>query len=527
MKKNILWENILFLLIGTALLGFSSIPVWLGKSIETEEIVFRGTYTDTQDYAVHVSMMQAGRLGEWAYQLRFTSEEHSPAFIRLFYIFLGHISRWANLDVETVFQLARWFFGLAALFSIDQLFQKIFVERTTARFAFFLAVLGAGVGWLQLLLGAPIDPIAPIDLWLIDAYILFSISLFPSFSFTLTLMTAALYFFFEFMENGKWSQIFLTCVSALLVQLFNPIAFAVIDLAMVGAVLITWWQARKIEIKHGYALSILAAAQGPLLVYNLLILTRDPIWSQFTSQNETLSPPPIFYLWGFAPFWVFAVYGMIKAIREQNHVIGAMTAWVLGGFALAYLPVLIQRRFLLGITIPLAALALYGLHSLIEQLPTSFQFVKKRVNLVSFTYILFASISSIFLLLNSSLYVLGRPEKLFYPSDLESAVQWLNENSFPNDLVLANIESSQILAQRTQLKVYVGHEMETLFFHNKEAVMKGYFNGIISEQWLEQTSIEWIVYGPYEYEINASFSPTSMLQLAYENNSVKIYQILR
>ncbi len=525
MKKIIQLENHLFLLIAAALLGFSSIPTWLGRTVETEALVFRGTYTDTQDYAVHIAMMQAGRLGEWAYQLRFTSEEHSPAFIRLFYIFLGHVSRWTNLDVENVFQLARWFFGLTALFSIDQLFQKIFAERTTARFAFFLAVLGAGMGWLQLILSAPLDPIAPIDLWLIDAYILFSISLFPSFSFTLTLMAVALYFFLEFLENGKWSQIVFICVSALLVQLFNPIAFAVIDLAMAGAVLITWWQTSKIEIKLGYALSIIATTQVPLLVYNLLILTRDPIWSQFTSQNETLSPPPSFYVWGFAPFWVFAIFGMIKSIREQNRVFGAMTAWVVGGLALAYLPVLIQRRFLLGITIPLAALAMHGIQSLIERLPVSFPFIKRRKNLMFFTYVLIASISSAFLILNSSLYVLTRPEKLFYPKGIESAAQWLIENASPNEFFLANVETSQIITQRTQLKTYVGHEMETLFFHNKEAVMKEYFNGTLSDQWLIQTPIEWVIYGPYEHEINALFSPTSMLRLAYENDSVKIYKV--
>ena len=161
----------------------SSIPYRIGYKSETSNLVFKGIYYDTQDYAVHISMMQAGRLGDWAYQFRFTSEEHSPAFIRLFYIFLGHISRWTRLDVETIFHIARWVFGLMALYAIENLFKQSFPENTTARFAFFLTVFGAGIGWLQLILGAPLEPISPIDFWLIDAYILFSISLFPSFSF--------------------------------------------------------------------------------------------------------------------------------------------------------------------------------------------------------------------------------------------------------------------------------------------------------------------------------------------------------
>ena len=306
----------------------SSIPYRIGYKSETSNLVFKGIYYDTQDYAVHISMMQAGRLGDWAYQFRFTSEEHSPAFIRLFYIFLGHISRWTRLDVETIFHIARWVFGLMALYAIENLFKQSFPENTTARFAFFLTVFGAGIGWLQLILGAPLEPISPIDFWLIDAYILFSISLFPSFSFILTLMAGGLYLFLDFLKNEKWQNILWISLFAVIGQLFNPIAYAVVDVSMLGAVLFTWWNQRKVKSKHAYALIAIAFAQIPLLIYNLDILTRDPIWSQFTRQNETLSPPPAFYLWGFFPFWIFAIIGIIKAIRSRDAVFGAMSFWV-------------------------------------------------------------------------------------------------------------------------------------------------------------------------------------------------------
>ncbi|NOH04283.1 MAG: hypothetical protein HND47_21080 [Chloroflexi bacterium] len=518
-------DKLAFPFVAVAILGFSSIPFLLGKSAETDALAFRGTYTDTADYAVHLAMMQAGRLGEWAYQLRFTSEEHNPAFIRLFYILLGHLSRLLNLDVETVFHAARWLFGLTALFAFDRLFHKAFPQKAHARFAFFLAVLGGGVGWLQLILGAPLEPISPIDLWLIDAYILFSISLFPAFSFTLTLMAAALYFFLQFLEDGEWRNVVWVSLLAVTSQMMNPIAFAVVDLSMAGAVLFTWWKHRKIDFKQGYALLLIAVVQVPLLLYNLWVLALDPIWSQFTRQNETLSPPLIFYLWGFAPFWLFAIVGIIRSLRERNPAMGAMSVWVAGGFFLAYLPVLIQRRFLLGVPIPLGALAIYGFQFLMAKLPASLQALKRRESLLCFTYVLFASVSSLFLILNSSLYVLTQPKALFYPREIQAAAQWLDENAAPGDFVLADVQTSQILAQRTRLKVYVGHEMETLYFHNKESAMKAYFNGTISAEWLSQTPVRWVVYGPYEAEINASFLPDSTLTLVHQNDAVKIYEV--
>ena len=147
--KDLFW----FSLIAIAILAFSSIPFWVGRSAETDTLLFRGTYFDETDYAVHISMMQAGRMGDWTYQMRFTSEEHQPAFLRMFYIILGHISKWINLDVENTFHVARWIFGFIALYSIYKLCTKIFPNQNHARGAFLLSVLGAGAG------------LAPIDAW--------------------------------------------------------------------------------------------------------------------------------------------------------------------------------------------------------------------------------------------------------------------------------------------------------------------------------------------------------------------------
>ncbi len=518
MKKTITGKDLLwFSAIALAILSFASIPFWVGKSSETKDLLFRGTYFDETDYAVHLSMMQAGRMGQWAYQMRFTDEEHPAAVLRMFYIVLGHVSLWVGLGVEPTFHLARWLFGFLALFAVYQLFCKIFSSRSHARAAFLLAALGAGAGWLQLILGAPLEPISPIDFWLIDAYLFFSISLFPSFSFTLGLMAWALNLFFGYLETGKPQSIFLISLLSVLSQTVNPIAFAVVDLACAGAVFSLWWKNQKIESRHGLALLFIALAQLPLLIYNFLVLSRDPFWSQFTAQNQTLSPPPVFYFWGFAPFWLFAVYGMFLALRERNPRLLALTAWVIGGFTLAYLPVAIQRRFIFGITIPLAGLALHGLSNLIRRVSV----LAKRENLVYFSYILLASISSIYLSLGLSLFLQTLPAEKFYSRQVESALVWLNQNAAPNDFVLADVSTSQLIAQRTRLKVYVGHEMETLGYAEKQRAMELFFDGKSAPGWLAQTRVRWVL------AEKGSLLRTEGLEVVYENERVVIYKFLR
>jgi len=92
-KEDLLWISIISALI----LIWSSLPNWAGQLAQTNELHFRGVYFDPQDYSVDSSMMQSGMRGDWAYEFRFTTELPHPAYVRMFYITLGHISKWIHL----------------------------------------------------------------------------------------------------------------------------------------------------------------------------------------------------------------------------------------------------------------------------------------------------------------------------------------------------------------------------------------------------------------------------------------------
>ena len=520
--KDFLW----FSIIAAAILAFSSIPYWAANFAETDDLLFRGAYVDEADYSVHISMMQAGRMGDWAYQMRFTSEEHQPAFLRIFYIVLGHISKWINIGVETTYHAARWVFGFIALFSIYRLCLKVFQKKKTAQAAFLFSVLGGGAGWLQILSnGALLNSISPIDLWLIDAYVFFSVSVFPSFSFTLAIIAIALNLYLDYLTTGRLKTIIFISLLAVICQTTNPIAFAVMDIAFAGATFFLWWENKKVKLEQFRDLGIIAFVQVPLFVYNLLILGRDPFWSQFTLQNQTMSPPPSYYVWGFAPFWIFAIHGMFLAFREKNQNMIAMSAWVMSGFIFAYLPLFIQRRFLLGITIPLGILAIHGLEHIIKQVSIRKPAILKREKLIYFTYIFLSSISFINLSLGSSLYMQTLPQGKFYSRDLENALVWLDKNAAPNDFALGNITTGQLVAQRTRLKTYIGHSMETLFFDEKMSSVASYYQGDSPDAWIQDTPIQWVFYGQYEKELAPSFTPDIDLELVYQNETVMIYKV--
>ena len=516
-KQDFLW----IFLAATLILSLGSLPTWAGYWAETQDLRFRGLFFDTQDYAVHISTMEAGAHGDTTYQFRFTTEPHTSAYLKLFYIALGHVSRIFHLSLEVTYEFARWLFGYMALFSLYALMKRIFSNPFWARTAFLLASIGSGLGWLQLVFNWVPGTVTPIDFWLIDCYVFFGLAVFPHFAFITIGMCITLSLWLDYLDTPRWQTITKIIIMVLLVQFTNPVGLATVNVALAGASFASWWKDGKINWKIFFALVILATTQLPLLIYNGIILNADPVWSQFTAQNKTLSPAPIYYLWGLAPFLPFAIIGILAFFKNKSKSLGASLLWVMSGFIFAYIPLLVQRRFTHNITIPLAILATQGLISMFETEADQSPAMKRwRPGLVTL-FLIIASFSSIQLSLGRILYTQTYPPELYYPASLNSAVVWLRKHAQYNDFVLATEETSQVLTQKAGTRAYLGHEMETLGYEEKKILVNEYFNG---KNNIAISPIQWVVYGPYEQAINPSFEPVG-LELVYEEQSLKIYKV--
>lgn len=523
-RQDLFWIAI----VATLTLVLSSVPNWVGYAAETSELSYKGAFFDPQDYSVHISMLRAGMQGEWAYQFRFTTEPHGMAYTRLFYILLGQANRLLKLEPATVFEIARWLFGYLSLFAAYALTKRVFKESLSQRVAFLLAVFGSGLGWLQLLFGWIPDPITPIDFWLIDAYVFFGVALFPHFSFVTAMLCLVFLLYLDYLETGGWTRIVGIAAVAILTQFVNPIAFVLVDLALAAATLMVWIQNRKIDWRHVFALGLIAIAQLPLLVYNFDLLINDPFWSQFTRQNETLSPPPVYYLWGFGLLWPLALIGLLSAGRQRNPALFGAAAWIVTGLVLAYAPLAIQRRFLHGITIPLALLSTEGMEHIFHSLAKKSRFIARRTISLAIIAILLISLSSLYLSLGRSLFRKSHPAEFFYPAALDPALAWLEKNAVPGDFVLSSATSGLLIAQKTDLRVYIGHEMETLEYPSKSQRVEAFYQGQAEDNWLSTIPVRWVLYGPYEQKLSADNQLSfSNLKIVYQFEGIAIYKVTR
>ena len=511
------------LVVALVIVLFASVPLFVGYGSQTADQRFVGAIYDRQDYSVHLAMMHYGAAGGWDYQLRFTTEQHTATYLKTFYVALGHLTGWMGVQLDVVFHVVGALLGLLVCLLIYRLLTRIFPGVNQRRFALVLIICGSGFGWIQIPFGLLPDPkIWPIDVWLIDAYIFFSIALFPHFSALIAALVLALTAFLDHLEQPRWRHIAIMAACALFVQMVNPVVFGLADIAMLGAFVFSCWQKRSFNRLSALTLGLLAIIQLPLLAYSYNLLTRDPSWAVFTTQNATPSPPPIYLLLGYGLFWPFAVLGAINAFRRPSAGSGLAVFWAVATFTLAYLPLAIQRRFLLAATIPLGILAM----------PTIFEFsawLGNRVSIRKSTgavmIVMLTSLGSLFLVALYSINISARPANLFEPLALVQAVDWLGKHGGANDVVLASEPTAQLVAMRTPLRLYFGHEMETLYFDAKQSQVKSFYSGLQPQSWLAGLPINWVVYGPHEKELGTVAPAGPDLKIVYQNDSVTIYKV--
>ena len=77
--------------------------------------VFSGFLINPVDGNSYFAKMREGMRGEWLFTLPYTAEPGPGAFIFTYYLFLGHVARWAGAGLDCVYHAARTLGGLALL----------------------------------------------------------------------------------------------------------------------------------------------------------------------------------------------------------------------------------------------------------------------------------------------------------------------------------------------------------------------------------------------------------------------------
>ncbi len=524
----------------------TSLPYAIGLARSTPDKVFGGFVIAIEDGNSYLAKMNEGAHGAWLFHLPYTSEPHSGTFFYLFHLLLGKVSGVTSLAPIIVYHLARLIFGALLLLTIYRFIAMFVASRAARRIAFLLIVFSGGLGWLLILLGQagePIDLISP------EAFTFLVVYAFPHIALARTCLLLGFILVWDgdprYSARGRravWAGI-----CWLLMGIIVPFYVAVVYAILVAAWLAVTIGQRRIdwgEVRRSIVAGVIAA---PILIYTFIVVSTDPIWSNWAAQLVILSPSPLQYVAAYLVVGALAVRGIIHVrrsnLRPQASNFQRLIGWVIIMPFIIYLPFNSQRRLIESWQIPVCIFASIGLvyrvlpgwrrSRFVERLSRHRRYSARglrRWALVSLLGVLAATY--VLLLSNHAVFMFIQLPPGFRDGNEIAALDWLNERATYDDVVLSSYNTGNFLPTRVAARVFLGHGPETAFSADKRQLVAQFFNPATSIAWrrsfLNDWPITYVYYGPLEKQSGTiDLSGLADLALVYDRSDYQIYRVNR
>ena len=453
--------------------------------------------------------MHQGAQGAWTFHLPYTSEDEyqGSGLALMFYILLGKLAP-LGLSYPLLYHGARLFSSLLLLFVLARFIARFITDHRWQTWTWWLVLFSGGVG---LVVSYLINP----------AYVAYELVAPDAFAFSILygpphviLGYALLLIWIEYvlntlsmaanrqrMNGWLWRRIVMANLLGLLTALsreaYGP-AFVGIMLAYLIALLI---RQRKIPWRAALITAASCLGAGVYGVYMLVAYRIIPAFAAWYRQNPFASPDLLDFLVGSAPLLILAAIGLylIFARPQPDRAIASplnctfLLAWLVIGPIIAYLPLAISRRLVIGWQIPLSIFGAYTLLRLWE----SRRPLRRALALSALAA---TALTTLLVIFGGSMLVSMRQPPLFQSADQLAALSWLGGHTTDRDVVLSDWHFGNALPVYAGARVLSGHPIETIDFQAKNALIDRYFAPSTSETdrqaLIDQWSITLVVATP-------------------------------
>lgn len=523
------WASVIMLI--------TSIPYLYGWWLSTPQMQFSGFFLGVEDANSYLAKMRMGAEDGWLFHLAYTPEPHQSAYLFTFHLFLGKLAQFTHAPLPLVYHLARIVFGLALLLTLYCFIAYFVNDLPRRRFAFLLAATGGGLGWLVISLQLVSRLGLPLDIYVPEAFIFLVLFHLPHLALAESLLLGAILLILHSWQTDAWQPVLWAGCALFLMALIAAFYLGVFVVVLGLTWLVLTLSARSVQ-KTGPLLLKLAVAtifSLPVLIYDAYIFTFNPILRIWNHQNLILSPEPWHYLLAYGPLILLALPGsqallthfrpkIVEPNTPSTYKTLFLVIWCLVFPVLVYLPFNLQRRLVVGVQVPLAILATYGVFLL-----TPKYIRPNRHSLTRAVIILFFSLTNIFLLLGGLVSVSFRQPPIFHPASQLGAMQWL-DGVAAGEVILAVYETGNVLPAYANARAFVGHGPETVNSEEKRQQAKQFFSRETADNWrrdlLKKFNIRYVYYGPNE-KAAGDFAPSqaTYLEEVYNSGDVQIFEV--
>ncbi|MCC6175328.1 MAG: hypothetical protein IT305_08520 [Chloroflexi bacterium] len=535
------WPSIVSL----AILGLVEVPHLLADARAAGAWAFAGQFWAPHDVAQYLAAMRDGAAGAWLIRDHLSSEPHAPAFMYGLYVMLGKLAQGLGVAPEIVY---RWsgtgarLFLLLALYDATALVTPVLWRR---RVAFALAVFGSGIAATLAIVGRLLGlGELPAARELNDPELSTFLVLFgsPHLMVGLGLLLLLLRAVARAARRGGR----MACLSALVLTVAlgvtNP--FSLVSAAAVVVVYagVRCSQRRRGDRRALCSAGVVVVGSAPFLLYNLLVFGTDPFWgATYGRQNQTVTAPPLEMLAGFGLLVPLVLLGLRPVAWRLTAGRLLVLVWIGVAVALMYAPVGFQRRFAYALHPMLALLAAFGLPPLWHRLralrgvpavlvrPLGTAVLAELLigsSAFFYTFVLVGATSEVRVTAPTD-------RSAFQPVALRQAVDWLAERTTPEDVVLGQTLTGNLVGGVIPGRAYVGHWVATQDFAAKERVASWFYAGLMDgavldderRAFLHHNGIRFVVVGPYERLLGAGHPADSTLIPSYDADGVAVFAV--
>lgn len=485
LRNQVVWVTFLLLL--------ESLPFLISAWVGNGAFVFTGFLLNPIDGNSYLAKMYQGWSGSWTFHLPFSMSQGQGGYVFLYYLLLGHLARLLNLPLIWVFHLARMAGSTALILGLRQFFLKVFPGQKLAWQAWILAGIGSGCGWLVVLFG-----LFPGDLWVAEAYPFLAGYANPHFPLSLALMVWLIAWILPGAGGQTarwWIRGSVSALVLLLLAILLPFA-AILCLVLVFFELAVEWRLAK-----RFAPGVLIGGglgAGPMLLYQFWLYRTDPVIGAWMAQN--LTPPlPVWNIAvSFSPVLLLALPGIFLGFRKKDPAGLLLIGWAVVSLAAQLIPIGLERRFLLGLYIPLCGLAVLGCEWLKIRWKAGWVFRALLIVSIPTNLILMAAGTNAVATHDPAVTMRGTERQAF---------DWIARSTPADALVLAGPDVGLLIPAYTGRRVMYGHPFETLdALVQKEKITRFYSGGYSTaqaEDVLAKSVVQYVFWGPREQAMGA------------------------
>ncbi len=488
-------------------------PFLAGWYLQGDAFAYTGFLLNPMDGNSYLAKMQIGLRDEWRFQLPYTTAQGEGGYLFLFYIFLGHLARLAQLEPIVVFHIARIGGSVFLVFSALRFLSASIgtVDRAVCQRIFLLLSFGSGLGWLAALAGG-----FTMDFWVAEAYPYVSMLANPHFPLGLAILLQYL----TALQQERLPNYGLLFITGALLAIILP--FGVVVGTVVTVLVLGMRYLRVKKILWRLPLVFLLPAGG-LLLYQYVVVLNDPLLAIWNRQNQTLSPPLWDFVISFAPAVLLAGVGFWEWMRKgRNPNLDTAAAWLVAGVVLAYFPFPLQRRFLLGLYIPIGIFAGLGLLALAGHK------IRRFKRLFGALFVL-SILTNVFILLGGFQAGIQHEAWLYQRRDQRAALTWLAGSACADrPVVLANPVMGLFIPAHTHCRVIYGHPFETVDAPTREEQVRRIFSGKMRlaqmQAYLDQWQVDYILLDSHTDQLETAAIARAGFAPVYQNPTLTIFK---